>query len=61
MLPRWELHGLGDRVLEFLARPAGEKAQMREAARLRAIQEFGSEQERKQLQSILDRLIPKSS
>ena len=61
VLPRWELHGLGDRVLEFLARPAGEKAQMREAARLRAIQEFGSEQERKQLQSILDRLIPKSS
>ncbi len=58
VIPRWRLHRLGDAVLDCLAR---DLAGMKRAARGRMVQEFGAEQERRQLQELLARLIPSSS
>jgi glycosyltransferase involved in cell wall biosynthesis len=61
VIRRWELHRLGDVVLEWLARGSVERRRVGEAARACMIREFGCEQERRQLQAILARLIPNSS
>jgi glycosyltransferase involved in cell wall biosynthesis len=58
IIPRWQLHRLGDAVLEFLASPPDSRARIRQAARDRVVADFGFEQERVQLQLILSRLIP---
>jgi glycosyltransferase involved in cell wall biosynthesis len=61
IVPRWQLHRLGDVVLELLARTDDERTRMRQFARERVQQDFGFHQERRQLQQILGRLIPISS
>lgn len=58
VIPRWRLHCLGDVVLEWLDR---DRTEMRRAARDRMVQDFGPDHERRQLQTLLDRLIPSSS
>jgi len=58
IIPRWELHRLSDAVLEWLASDAEYRARIRQAARQRVAADFGFEQERLQLQTILGRLIP---
>jgi glycosyltransferase involved in cell wall biosynthesis len=61
IVPRWQLHRLGDVVLELLARGDEERTRIRQAARERVVQDFGFDQEHRQLQQILGRLIPSSS
>jgi glycosyltransferase involved in cell wall biosynthesis len=61
IVPRWQLHRLGDVVLETLARGEEERTRMRQAARERVVRDFSFDQERRQLQAILARLIPSSS
>jgi glycosyltransferase involved in cell wall biosynthesis len=60
IMPRWELHRLSDTVLEWISSPSEYRAKIRQAARDRVIADFGSDAERRQLQSILERLIPSS-
>lgn len=61
VLPRWELHRLGEVVLEWLGREPAQRERIGQAARDRMLRSFGAEQERRQLQAILARLIPSSS
>lgn len=61
VVPRWQLHRLGDVVLEWLGRDEHSRERMKQAARERMIRDFGPEQERGQLQALLSRLIPSSS
>jgi L-malate glycosyltransferase len=61
IVPRWQLHRLGDVVLELLERSDEERTRIRQAAREHVMQEFGFDQEHRQLQQILARLIPSSS
>lgn len=61
IVPRWRLHSLGDVVLDWLSRDDGERVRIRQAARARIVQDFGSDQEHRQLRAILDLLIPSSS
>jgi glycosyltransferase involved in cell wall biosynthesis len=57
ILPRWQLHRLGDAVLEWLDADPGHRAKVRRAARDRALAEFTFAGERRQLESVLDQLI----
>jgi glycosyltransferase involved in cell wall biosynthesis len=61
IVPRWQLHRLGEVVLDWLARSVDERMRMRQAARERVLRDFDFDQERRQLQQILGRLIPISS
>jgi glycosyltransferase involved in cell wall biosynthesis len=61
ILPRWELHRLPAAVLEWIASPAEYRAGIQQAARDRVIADYGADVERRQLQCILERLIPSSS
>jgi glycosyltransferase involved in cell wall biosynthesis len=61
IIPRWELHRLGESVLDWLAAEPEYRARIRKAARDRVVADFGFYQERRKLQVILDRLIPASS
>ncbi len=61
IVPRWDLHRLGETVLEWLARDPEYRARIRKAARDRVVADFGPAQQRLQLQAIRERLIPKSS
>jgi len=61
IVPRWELHRLGHVVLEWLGRDPAEREGIRKAARDSMIRDFALHQERRQLQAILDRVIPTSS
>ncbi|MEO7650798.1 MAG: glycosyltransferase [Bryobacteraceae bacterium] len=57
LVPRWELHRLGEAVLEVLEHASGEQlAQVRRAARERMFTEFSPESERERLRSVLARL-----
>jgi glycosyltransferase involved in cell wall biosynthesis len=58
ILPRWQLHRLPDAVLEWMSSPPEYRNRIRQAARDRVIADYGSDVERRQLQSILERLIP---
>jgi glycosyltransferase involved in cell wall biosynthesis len=58
ILPRWQLHRLPDAVLEWMSSPPEYRDRIRQAARDRAIADYGPAVERRQLQSILERLIP---
>lgn len=57
LVPRWQLHRLGEAVLEWLDAEPEHRARIRRAARERAITDFSLEQERRQLRAILDRLL----
>ena len=61
IVPRWQLHGLGEVVLDWLAHSDDDRQRMRQAARERVVQDFSFPQERRQLQQLLGRLIPISS
>jgi glycosyltransferase involved in cell wall biosynthesis len=61
IVPRWRLHRLGDVVLDWLSRDQESRTRMKQAARDRIVQDFGPDQERRQLQALLGRLIPSSS
>lgn len=60
IVPRWQLHRLGDVILDWLARGAEERSRIRRAARGRVVRDFGFDHERRQLQAVLARLIPSS-
>jgi glycosyltransferase involved in cell wall biosynthesis len=57
IVPRWELHRLSDAVLAWLAADPADQAHIRQAARARAVTGFGSDQERRRLQLILNQLL----
>ncbi len=61
VVPRWQLHRLGEAILEWLNAAPEEKARLRQAARARVTGEFSPEGERRQLQALLERLIPSVS
>jgi glycosyltransferase involved in cell wall biosynthesis len=61
IVPRWELHRLGDAVLEWLSADPAYRDSVRAAARDRMIANFGFDRERVQLQAVVNRLIPSSS
>jgi glycosyltransferase involved in cell wall biosynthesis len=61
IVPRWQLHRLADAVMEWLDADPAYRAQIRHAARQRAMAEFTFEGERRQLQEFLERVIPKRS
>ncbi len=61
ILPRWQLHRLGDAVLDWLAKNPAESARVRQAARERIVADFDADQEKRQLQAIVARLMPNSS
>jgi glycosyltransferase involved in cell wall biosynthesis len=61
ILPRWELHRLPDAVLEWIASPPEYRARIQQAARDRVIADYGADVERRQLQAILEGLIPRSA
>lgn len=60
IVPRWQLHRLGDAVLEWLDAEPEHRARIRRAARDRVVAEFGLERERRRLQTILDRLLTRA-
>jgi glycosyltransferase involved in cell wall biosynthesis len=61
IVPRWQLHRLGEAVLEWLDADPGDRDRIRRAARARMVAEFSLERERQELQSLLGRVIPSSS
>ncbi len=61
IVPRWQLHRLGDAVLEWLDVGSEHRIKVRRAARERAMEQFTFEGERRQLQSVIERLIPSLS
>lgn len=61
ILPRWQLHRLPDAVLQWISSAPEYRAQIRQAARERVVADYGSDVERRQLQSILEQLIPTSA
>jgi glycosyltransferase involved in cell wall biosynthesis len=60
ILPRSQLHRLGEAVLEFLSLPIAEKNKITQAARDRILSDYSITQEKQQLQTLIDRLIPNS-
>ena len=61
LIPRWQLHRLGEAVLEWLDAPAETRARMRRTARAHMLAEFSLERERTRLQALLERLTPSAS
>jgi len=61
ILPRWQLHRLGEAVLEWLRADPAARARIRTAARARMLADFSPESERQALQSLLARLLPGAS
>ena len=53
IVPRWQLHRLGEAVLEWLQADAADRDRMRRAARERMVKEFSLEGERAALQTML--------
>jgi glycosyltransferase involved in cell wall biosynthesis len=60
ILPRWQLHRLGEAALEWLQADPQHRDRVRRAARARMVAEFSPEVERRALQALLARLIPSS-
>lgn len=61
VVPRWQLHRLGEAVLEWLDAEPADRDRIRRAARARMVAEFSPDRERQALQSLLGRMIPSSS
>jgi glycosyltransferase involved in cell wall biosynthesis len=61
VIPRWQLHRLGDAVIEWLDAPPEDRNRIRQAARSRVVNGFGFDGERAQLQELMSRLIPSRS
>ncbi|MBD2194347.1 MULTISPECIES: glycosyltransferase family 4 protein [Calothrix] len=60
LLPRSQLHKLGEAVLEYLTLTDEQKNQISQAARDRILTEYSLAQEKLQLQTLIARLIPNS-
>jgi len=60
ILPRWQLHRLGEAVLEWLQADPEHRERVRRAARERMVADFSPDVERQALQALLARLIPSS-
>jgi len=60
ILPRSQLHRLGEAVLEWVTMPISEKTKITQAARDRILTEYSISQEQKRLQTLIDRLMPNS-
>jgi glycosyltransferase involved in cell wall biosynthesis len=60
-VPRWQLHRLGEVILEWLDAAEADRQRIRSAAREHMIAEFSYEREAALLQTVMDRLIPSSS
>ena len=58
LLPRWQLHRLGEAVLEWLEAAPEHRERIQQAARAHMLEEFSLEDEQRRLQSLLERLIP---
>ena len=61
IVPRWQLHRLGEAVLEWLDAEAANHTRIQRAARDRVVADFTFEGERKQLQSLMHQLMPSRS
>jgi glycosyltransferase involved in cell wall biosynthesis len=61
VIPRWQLHRLGEAVLEWLDADRAHKDRIRQAARARMVAEFSPDRERQDLQELLARVIPSSA
>lgn len=61
IVPRWQLHRLGEAVLEWLDAGPDHRARIQHAARERVVSEFSFDCERGALRTIMGRLIPSSS
>jgi glycosyltransferase involved in cell wall biosynthesis len=61
VLPRWQLHRLGEAVLEWLDADPELRDRVRRAARARMVTEFSPDVERQALQELLAKVIPSSS
>ena len=61
VVPRWQLHRLGEAVLEWLGAEAAKRDRIRRTARARMMADLSPAGERRALQSLLGRLIPSSS
>lgn len=57
IVPRWQLHRLGDAVMEWLDSGDGSRNRIRRAARDRVVSEFSFEDERGQLQCVMAQLF----
>jgi glycosyltransferase involved in cell wall biosynthesis len=57
IVPRWQLHRLGEAVLEWLDAAPDHRARIWQAARDRVIAEFSFDQERRHLQTILASIV----
>jgi len=60
IMPRSQLHKLGDAVLECLAMPMTKKSQITQAARDRILTEYSIAQEQQRLQTVIECLMPNS-
>jgi glycosyltransferase involved in cell wall biosynthesis len=60
VVPRSHLHRLGEAVLEYLDMPLDERNRISQAARNSILKEYSLSPEKKQLQIVIDRLIPNS-
>src|SRR5262249_11776025 len=60
VIPRWQLHRLGEAALEWLDADPSHRERIREAARARMVEAFSPDRERQALQELLARLIPSS-
>ncbi|HLK68351.1 MAG TPA: glycosyltransferase [Bryobacteraceae bacterium] len=61
ILPRWQLHRLGEAAIEWLDAGPEHRDRIRRAARERMVVDFSPAAERQALQTLLARLVPSSS
>jgi glycosyltransferase involved in cell wall biosynthesis len=61
IVPRWQLHRLGEAVLEWLDADPSHREKIRQTARARMLTAFSPDRERQALQELLAGLIPSSS
>jgi len=61
VLPRWQLHRLGEAALEWLDADPEHRERVRRAARARMVADFSPEVERQALQALLAGVIPSSA
>jgi glycosyltransferase involved in cell wall biosynthesis len=61
IIPRWQLHRLGEAILEWLNASAAHRDRIRQAARERMVTAFSSERERQELQRLLAQTAAKAT
>lgn len=58
IVPKSQLHRLGEAILEVLSLPDSERQRIGAAARSRVLTDFNAQQERERLRVVIDRLTP---